>query len=296
MVGQPRVLVLTLSTDEPQLERCVDSVRAQKQVTLEHRIISGLGNAEAHRELYATIESRASEFDVFVKVDADMVLAGDAVLGVIAGMFRRDPELDHVQLAIDDFYTDEPIMGVHAFSPRASWPRTDEQLFVDASPLIPGRRAVLWKPPVPIAVHSPDPSPWQAFRFGVHRASKAFQHGRSRFRGSQAREQWRTLTRTWDAFLRHGDAERGLTTYAADLVWRNAIELDEDGYRGEIVDGEYWSAPKEPDELRAMLEQRWRPGIRRSIHRLRALGVQRSAQLVGATLRQELQSMRAGER
>jgi len=60
VAGQPRVLVLTLSTDEPQLERCVDSVRAQKQVTLEHRIISGLGNAEAHRELQRLYLERAS--------------------------------------------------------------------------------------------------------------------------------------------------------------------------------------------------------------------------------------------
>ena len=288
-VGQPHILVLTLHTDEPQLGRCVEVIRAQEDVIVEHQIISGLGNTEAHQALYETVESRASEFDLFVKVDADMVLANAAVLARIGGLFGADPELDHAQLAIEDFYTDHRIMGLHAFSPRVRWPRVDEGLFVDPMPRVPGRRAALWEPSATVAFHSPDPSPLQAFRFGLHRASKAFQPGRKRFRGSQAHEQWQTLGRTWDAFIRHGDLARGLATYGADLIWRGAIALDGEGYQSAKIDCAFDEAPNDPRLLLEALEARWRPSVGRAVRHMRSLGPKRTARMLGASARQQLQ-------
>lgn len=282
-----RFLVVTLHAGEAEFGRCVAAIEDQVGVAVEHVVFSGLPNAEAHRRCYETIEERNSEFDIAAKVDADMVLRSPEVLGSIGDLFEEDPGLDHAQFALHDFYTDGPIMGLQVFSPRVRWERSNEGLFVDSPPRVPGRRAVIWEPAPAVGDHSPDPSALQAFRFGVHRAYKAFQPDRRRIRGSQARDQWRTLVRTWDAFVRTDDLRRGLAVYGADLIWRSEIELTDEGYRSTAVEAAFRTAPTDTAELRERLQERWGRIARRAIARARYLGPIRSARVAGAALREQ---------
>lgn len=98
-------------------------------------------------------------------------------------------------MAVQDWYSDSLIEGFHMFSDRVSCPVTRDSRFVDASPTTPGKRLKLWDSPAPVADHSPDPSPMQAFRFGVHRALKVVQPRRWRLRYGQTRGQWKLLKR-----------------------------------------------------------------------------------------------------
>ena len=286
----PHVLVLTLHAGEPQLDRCVASIEAQVGVDVVHEVISGLANVDAHRLLYETVERRATDFDLSIKIDADMVLRGEGVLAEIARLFAADPELDHAQFAVHDFYTDRSIMGVHAFSPRVRWATSDERLFVDPAPVIPGRRLLQWSAPAPVADHSPDPSMLQAFRFGIHRGLKAFQPGRKRVRGSQAREQWHVLVDTWDAFVRSGDLRRGLAVYGADLVWQGLLSMEAGGYYAADQEALLAGIPRDPAKLQSQLGPRWRPGPRRTARRLWSLGPTGVARLTAAAARQQVTS------
>lgn len=280
-----RVLVVTLHSGEAEYERSVAAVAAQESVSVEHVVFSGLSNLEAHRRCYQAIEDRHGCFDIAVKVDADMVLRSPGVLRAIGEWFVDQPALDHAQLAIHDFYTDRAIMGLQVFSPSARWGQLAESLFVDASPTVPGRRAVIWRPPLPIADHSPDPSPLQAFRFGVHRAQKAFQRDRRRVKGSQAREQWQTLVRTWEAFHETGEVRRGLAVFGADLVWRGEVDTSDGGYRSEAVDAAFLEAPLTTAALRSALAHRWsRPAVR-GLGRITALGPRGTVRSLAAGLR-----------
>lgn len=279
-----RALLVTLRSGEAEFDRCVASVRAQTGIEVEHVVFSDLPNVEAHRRCYETIEDRRSEYDIAVKLDADMVLRGTSSLGAMAEVFRDDGDLDHAQFALDDFYTGRLIMGVQSFSPRVRWPTTEEGLFVDPAPVVPGHRRLVWGPPAPVAVHSPDPSPIQAFRFGVHRAQKAFQPGRDRVRGSQARDQWRMLMATWQNFVRTSDVRLGLAAYGADLVWRGEIDISTSGYRSSIVDEAFDAAPQDAESLRRLMASRWDNRIRRTAARCAALGPRGTARLAAAVL------------
>ena len=119
-----------------------------------------------------------------------------------------------------DHFTDALIPGVHVFSGRVRWPslHAGDRLFVDASPRYPGR--FLNDPPglAPFIDHAPDPSPYQAFHYGYHRALKLYQPARRWKNPMRAKRFLRVL----DRVERHHAARPGerlaLVLEAAELV------------------------------------------------------------------------------
>ncbi len=224
-IAEPRILVLTLASGENELAECRRSVAAQRGGSTKHLLIEDMANAEAHAALYRTVVYRAGDADLFVKLDADMVLADTDVLKRIAGYFDQDPELDHLVLGVEDWFTDSTIIGVHAFSPRVRWRSDGSGLFTDPDPVFPGRKLVIEHPWPPVVFHGPDPSPFQAFFFGVHRAMKACQRP---FDWSDrqlygARTNWQALVRLWRHARRNPDPRLGLALWGADLVFRGRL-------------------------------------------------------------------------
>ena len=260
----PACLILTLYSGENEYDRCRDSVREQCGVRFEHVVFEHLPNKQAHERLYETVMQRAAEFALCVKLDADTVLVDDGIIRRIVEFFAVRPELDHAQFELVDFLSDGPLWGMHVFSPRVRWQRNDEDLFVDPDPVVPGLRLVV-RGERPVAHHSPDPSPYQAFHFGVHRALKAFQPGRRAFNHDQARKQWGLLTRVWDHFESGRDPRPGFAVLGADLVWTGQLTSagsvwDDPSLRSAFDEHAALGAA----ELHARLGDRWTPGIARS--------------------------------
>jgi len=221
-----KVLVGTLYSGENEFEACCRMIEKQQGCAVTHHVIQGLGNKEAHDELYRFFGGRRHAYDYFVKVDADMVLKDEASLARIVGLFEQNEAMDHLCLSVDDWYTDSPIMGLNAFSSRVQWLPNNESLFVDLGPKVPGEKSVVWDAPAPIADHCPDPSPFQAFHFGVHRALKALQPGRWPMVLHQFEAQSRYLRRTWDHFCKAKDLRLGWAILGATLVLRGEVAAD----------------------------------------------------------------------
>jgi hypothetical protein len=175
-----RILVLTLSSGENEFESCKASVAAQTDVFVEQVVYEGLGNREGHKAIYSEIMRRADAFDLFVKLDADMVLNRPTALMEVHRFFSANRGLDHLCSLVNDHFTGKPIAGVHVFSPRVRWDiQSLDNLFVDPSPDHPGR-SIFDPPDLPIFVeHAPSPGRYQAFHFGYHRALKAFQRSQA---------------------------------------------------------------------------------------------------------------------
>jgi hypothetical protein len=66
-------------------------------------------------------------------------------------------------------------------------------------------------------VHSPDPSPYQAFRYGIHRALKAVPDRRKKDPRRSVLP-WSLLKNIWRAYCRHGDARRLTALIGAETV------------------------------------------------------------------------------
>lgn len=272
---RPAVLVLTLNSGEAEYGRCRESLESQTYTAWEHRTFENLPNTEAHAQLYETIMAERELYELFLKLDADMILADGEVLADLVRVFEDRPDLDHLVVGVNDWMTDSSIIGAHLFSNRVRWQRHAETLYVDPDPAFPGCKLVVDNPPRNLILHAGDPSPLQAFHFGAHRALQASQVYR-RLRDARphnARIQWQYLDRVWRHFERSGDRRLGLAMLAADMVFRKELPSTANEYSDAALLAAFDGASSLDDgEIRARLDARWGSHTARRQTWVRALG------------------------
>ena len=173
MMSAPRIFVGTLACGEAEFEDCCEAIAQQKNVLVHHHIISDLPEFDAHKKLWKDWSSQKQKFDLFVKVDADTVLSRNTALNEIHNLFS-DPSVTGAQILLHDFFTNQLIPGLNAFSLSVSFRTSRNRLFADHSDY--NHNVVLKGDAVkylaPIGFHSPRPHPKQAFHFGLHRTLK----------------------------------------------------------------------------------------------------------------------------
>jgi len=211
----PRVLVGTLHTDENEFTRCRESIGAQHGVVIEHFVLSDVAEIEAHRRLYEYFENNAAEFELFVKVDADMILARPTVLAEISERFRELPSIEQITVPVHDFFTDMYIDGLQSFRSSVRWPTRDE-IFTDVSP-VPSHARIVDHALEPAALHCADPSPLQAVRYGIHRGAKIVAAC------SRTIDQWSiahltSVAATWAHYLARRDRRMLLASLCAEMA------------------------------------------------------------------------------
>jgi hypothetical protein len=271
--AEPRILVGTLACGEHELERSLASLASQRYERVEQRILRDLPNREAHRRLYATFEECAADFDLFLKLDADMVFRGPDALARVAELFRERPDIDHAELAVHDWFSDGLILGQHVYRSGVTWPGASEDLFVDVHARYGGARLELWEDPAPLVDHSPDPAPYQAFVFGVHRALKARQPGRrgAEFHPGRSWSQFRLLARVYDHYVRSGDSRLALALLGAEAVLNGHIDTARLETKTQFERAFSAVADLDPNELGTRVARRWgHPRLREALHALYA--------------------------
>lgn len=263
---EPKVLVLTMYSGEAEYEKCCEALRMQDYRCWEQRVFENLPNEEAHRQVYQTVMSEVATFDLFLKLDADMVLADSRVLTDLVGMFEDRPQLDHLVVAVEDWMTNSNIIGAHVFSNRVAWREHSETLYVDPDPEYAGGKLTILNPGRKLILHACDPSPLQAFHFGAHRGLQAAQPYRSLgdFRPHNARVQWVYLDRVWRHFESTGDRRLGLAIAAADLVFRRRLPATSNQYGDHELRSAFAAHEHiETAELSEELRPRWGTAPRR---------------------------------
>lgn len=173
-----RVLVLTLHTNESELAQNRESVLCQRPYRVDHIVYTGLPNQVAHETLYRSIMKNSGSYDLFIKLDSDMVFTNDSSVKRIAEFFINDKFLDHLNLPVFDHPSGTFLMGFHCFSNRVNWQFPLDELFVDRFPDISGNRICDPLFSERVVEHMPFSSEMQNFWLGYHRASKIRQRGR----------------------------------------------------------------------------------------------------------------------
>jgi len=218
----PRCLIGTLYAGENELAACEAALQAQTYRQWEHSRLDHLPELEAHERLYETFAARRSEFDLFVKLDADMVLISPHVLADMVTFMERRPGVDHVTFAVHDYLSDCLILGLHVFTHRAVWHPPEHAFQPDQDPDIPGKRWRCFGPPAPVARHACDPSRYQAFHFGAHRMLKALHPRVPRL----AVPQWSLLHRIARHARRNPDPRLRLALLGGWHVWKGELGGD----------------------------------------------------------------------
>jgi hypothetical protein len=173
LVPRPRIFVGTLACGEAELPECLGAVAAQTGVSVAQTVIENQPELEAHNALWDAWEAVKAHHDLFVKIDADTVLTRPTALAEIAALFS-DEAVTGAQILLHDFFTDELIAGLNAFSCAVTFQRATDRLWTDR--VDGGHRLVLKGEPVrhlaPIGWHCRAPHRHQAFHYGLHRALK----------------------------------------------------------------------------------------------------------------------------
>jgi len=194
------IFVGTLESGEGDFKECCLAIQQQKFVEPLHKAICGLPEKEAHNELWKTweeIKKKEPTCHLFVKVDADTVLAHDEVLWDIFNLFAANQRLTGVQAYIKDFYTDEFIYGLNCFSREVVFNETKDPLMcdrnVDTNHDVVLRGNELPASLNPAALHCYHSNELQSFHYGLHRSLKG---------------QKDILAKVKRAWLKHGDDRR----------------------------------------------------------------------------------------
>ena len=207
-----RIFVGTLYSGENEFDDCVSSIKQQTYQNYSHFIFKNLPNQEAHTTLFTSFLEKKKEFDLLVKVDADMVLCSDSLFEKIALKMKELPKLDVFSIAVLDFFTGQLINGLNTYRNTVKWNFEKETMFVDIPEVAPESTYYDRTELAPAAIHCKNPSRYQAFHYGVHRGLKsiAYQHSTTH---------WAMLEKTWQNFLSTRDVRIGLAILGAALVY-----------------------------------------------------------------------------
>lgn len=189
---------------ENEFKQCIESIKKQTHQNFEYFIVQNLPNKEAHDKLYRTFMNKTSEFDLFIKVDADMVLARNTFFEEVEEKMQKEKKTEDLHIALHDYYTDSLIYGLHVYRNTVKWSTNDENIFVDRN-TSKINVSLDSSELAPAAVHSPDPSPFQAFHFGLHKAIKVIQPDKNNLNRHSAMIHWNNVLKLYKHFKRKKD-------------------------------------------------------------------------------------------
>lgn len=221
-MSRVKIYIVTLFSGENELAECVRSVQSQIGFDITHEVIRDLPNREAHQELYRRFNCRRSEFDYLAKLDADMKFDKPDSLAKIISKFSIG--VDIVSVTVWDAITGTDMQSFNVFSCRCEFDyQNNDPLFPDRLPILrPGRHVSVhdcernvW--------HAFNPSDYQAFCFGVHRALKVVQRGARVPRVDNAYYQWRFIRKAYLNFLRRGAQSSYFATLGAATVFKGKV-------------------------------------------------------------------------
>lgn len=280
--AQIKVFVGTLYSGENEFAESRASVVAQTYEGVTHEIIEYLPNKEAHDTLYARFMSLQDEYDVFIKLDADMVFRDHRSVEKIVSFFRKHPKLDHLILTVHDYYTDTSLFGIHCYSNRCRWKPSGEELFVDPFPQIGGERIKLSaaKPDSNLVNHAFGQTEKSAYAFGYHKVSKVVQQGRYSTNYKMLSSHWRNIELLVRAYLASRDPIRLVAISGAYNSIREVI-------RGESVvcHDRYKEIEAVAPETSGGLDRFVSSRLYRSILMFRLIGAKRFVRLQVKTVR-----------
>lgn len=171
-----KLLIGILYTIENEFEQCIAAIQSQTHQNFDYFVVEKLPNKEAHETLYNRFMNNADRYDFFIKIDADMVLVRKTFFEEVIKKMQQNPQVDNLEIAVYDFFTDRLIYGLHSYKNTVKWNKTNEIIFVDKNTQKINHLYYNKADLAPAAYHCPNPSKFQAFHFGLHKAVKVTQH------------------------------------------------------------------------------------------------------------------------
>ncbi|WP_421875639.1 hypothetical protein [Marinoscillum sp.] len=195
-----RILIGILHCIENEFEDCLTALKAQTYQDWDYFVLRNMPNKEAHDSLYAEFMNKACDFDLFLKVDADMVITRNTFLQELIDQMNVNELFNHFRIGVFDHFTKRIIHAMHVYRSDVKWYKNEELYFVDmVNNQVRTKTFIKASDPlVPAANHCPNPSSFQSFHFGLHKVSKIIQTGASVKNEVMARVHLETVKRVFE--------------------------------------------------------------------------------------------------
>lgn len=216
-----KILIITLFSGENEYKRCLSSVKKQKvDFSFEHFLIENQTKPVAHTNLYSKIMEESDKYDYFVKLDADMVFTRRDSLCQLINICELNGS-DKTSITVYDHMTDKMIWGLNVYRSGMKWRLGSEVLFTDQQFIIKDnykKHAERLNKKSSLVSHASDPTDFQSFIFGVHRASKIIQKNVTIPRMSHAYGQYNTLLDVYRNYVDNSSKQAQLALVGAYYV------------------------------------------------------------------------------
>lgn len=200
-----KLLIGILYCGENEFGACIESINGQTYKNFEYFVIKNLPNKEAHDTLYQNFMDSSKEADLFLKIDADMVLTRSTFFEEVILEMNDIPDVDNLQIAVLDYFTNSLIYGLHIYRNTVTWDlNSDESVFVDRIEKIRKRKNDKQKL-APAAYHCFKTTKFYAYHFGIHKGVKIIQEGQNRFNLDSSIFHYSNILKTYYNYLKTSD-------------------------------------------------------------------------------------------
>ena len=166
------ILIGILHCGENEYQSCVKAIEGQSCANWNHFVLRDLPKAEAHNALYSRFMEGSKEYDLFLKLDADMVIQSPDFFQRISDHFTSHPDLDELQIPVYDHFTQREVFGQITYRSTVKWNVQERNvLFTDYGARSSRKEKNMTDFKGDIH-HCPNPSDHQSWHFGMHKATK----------------------------------------------------------------------------------------------------------------------------
>ena len=224
-----KILVGIMYCGEQEYPECLESIKMQTYEDFDYFTIENLPNKDAHDLLYKKFMEHENTHDLFIKIDADMVLIRDDLFERIVNKFKSTPGLKNLEIAVHDYFSNKLIWGLHTYRNDMKWIKKDDQLLVDyvyRDNFREGERLADDKEFAPAAIHCKSPSLFQSFHYGIHKALKVIQPDRKVLQPQWCTYHWDIINHIKNNFIGSSDIRIGMSLLGTEIGLTGQIQVD----------------------------------------------------------------------
>ena len=170
-MSQPNIYVGTAYCGENEFDLCLEKINAQKGVKISHSIVHNMPILEAFEHMYSSWTNVKDRYDLFVQIDADIILKTDYTILNIYNTIK-DTKYNVISYPVFDHFTNTNIWALNSYKNSIVFPKLKNKYRPDMEFTNAVRYPTTLDMP-PVADHAPYPHPKHAFHFGWHRELRA---------------------------------------------------------------------------------------------------------------------------
>ncbi len=256
-----RILVISPYCMENEFPECISSVCRQTYRQWKHLVLRNLQHPTADDTVYRTFMQRAHDFDLFMKLDADMVIEDERFLEGVVKAFLDRPWMDVLGVRLYDWFTERLIPSLNTYRSSVRFPLTHDGLFTDPLPVNPDRAVIGHAELDGRVTHCKNPSPFQAFHYGMHRGLKVV-YGDASARWGQVSLHMQNHQQVWRNFLKRQDQRLGLAALGGEMALAGQFKPEHVDYaapyaREVFAPYETWTSAQLRREITRMRYSNW---------------------------------------